>query len=41
MDLMEVFEGFFEALLPFVKEENVPVMKRLIRLADELDKDSS
>jgi len=41
MDLMEVFEGFFEALLPFVKEENVPVMKRLIRLADELDEDSS
>ena len=39
MDLMEVFEGFVEALLPFVKEGNVPMMKRLIRLADELDED--
>ncbi|PSQ80842.1 MAG: hypothetical protein BRD46_03455 [Bacteroidetes bacterium QS_8_68_15] len=36
MDLMEVFEGVFEALLPYVQEENVPAMKRLIRLADAL-----
>jgi len=36
MDLMEVFEGVFEALLPYVQKKNVPAMKRLIRLADAL-----
>jgi DNA-binding transcriptional regulator GbsR (MarR family) len=36
MDLMEVFEGFFETLLPYVQEENVSAMKHLIRLADTL-----
>ena len=41
MGLMEVFEGFFEALLPFVQEENVPMMKRLIRLADALEEEDS
>ena len=34
--LMEVFEGFFQALLPFVQEKNVPMVKRFIRLADAL-----
>ena len=39
MELMSVFEGFFQALLPFVQEENVPMMKRLIQLADALDEE--
>lgn len=39
MGLMEIFEGLFEALLPFVQEQNVPMMKRLIRLADALDEE--
>jgi DNA-binding transcriptional regulator GbsR (MarR family) len=40
-DLMEVFEGFFQALLPFVQEKNVPMMKRLIRLADMLEEEEA
>lgn len=35
LDLMSVFEGFTQALLPFVKERNVRLIKRLIRLAQQ------
>lgn len=39
MGLMKMFEDLFEAVLPFVQEHNVPMMKQLIRLAGELDED--
>ncbi len=33
MELMEVFDGFFQSLLPFVQKRNVPMMKQFVALA--------
>lgn len=35
VDLMSVFEGFTQALLPFVRERNVSMIKRLISFAQK------
>ncbi len=35
MRLMEVFEGFSRALLPFLEERNAPMIKEFIRFAEE------
>lgn len=37
IELMEVFEGVFEALLPLVKERNEPFIRQLISTAQSLD----
>ena len=34
MQLMEVFEGFSRALLPFIQEENAPLIKAFIQFAE-------
>lgn len=39
MRLMEVFEGFSSALLPLVQEENGPMMKKLVKVAEALHTD--
>ncbi len=36
MELMEVFDGFFQSLLPFVQKRNVPMMKQFIALAESM-----
>ena len=36
IQLMEVFEGFSHTLLPFVQKRNLPMMKQLIRIAENL-----
>ena len=36
IQLMDLFEGFSQTLLPFVQERNMPVMKQLIRVAENL-----
>ena len=33
IELMEVFDGFFQSLLPFVEKRNVPMVKQFIALA--------
>ena len=33
MDLMEVFDGFFQSLLPFVQKRNVPMIRQFVALA--------
>ncbi|MFQ5569498.1 MAG: GbsR/MarR family transcriptional regulator [Rhodothermales bacterium] len=33
MDLMDMFDGFFQSLLPFVQKRNVPMIKQFIALA--------
>lgn len=37
IQLMEVFEGVFEALLPLVKQQNEPLIRQLISMAQSLD----
>lgn len=37
IELMEVFEGFFEALLPLVKAHNAPTIRKLIQIARTLE----
>lgn len=37
VELMEVFEGFFEALLPLVKERNASTIRELIQIARSLE----
>ncbi|WP_456425054.1 GbsR/MarR family transcriptional regulator [Rhodocaloribacter sp.] len=39
--LMEVFEGFSRALLPFLEERNAPMIKQFIRFAEEFHGASS
>ena len=34
IQLMDLFEGFSQTLLPFVQQRNMPVMKQLIRIAE-------
>ena len=36
IQLMDLFEGFSQTLLPFVQQRNMPVMKQLIRIAENL-----
>jgi len=36
MELMEVFDGFFQSLLPFVQKRNMPVIRKFISLAESL-----
>lgn len=36
IQLMDLFEGFSQTLLPFVQKRNMPVMKQLIRIAEDL-----
>ena len=36
MELMEVFDGFFQSLLPFVQKRNVPMMKQFVALAESM-----
>jgi DNA-binding transcriptional regulator GbsR (MarR family) len=36
MELMQVFDGFFQSLLPFVQKRNVPMMKQFIALAESM-----
>lgn len=36
MELMEVFDGFFQSLLPFVQRRNVPMIKQFIALAESM-----
>lgn len=36
MELMDMFEGFLTALLPFLNEPNAPLIQRLIRVAKTL-----
>ena len=33
MELMEVFDGFFQSLLPFVQKRNVPMIRQFVALA--------
>lgn len=41
IELMEVFEGFSEALLPLVRSQNVEVMQQLVALAQAIDSTAS
>ena len=36
MELMQVFDGFFQSLLPFVQKRNVPMIKQFIALAESM-----
>lgn len=36
MELMEVFDGFFQSLLPFVQKRNIPMIKQFIALAESM-----
>ncbi len=36
MELMLVFDGFFQSLLPFVQKRNVPMIRQFIALAESL-----
>ena len=36
MELMTVFDGFFQSLLPFVQKRNVPMIRQFIALADSM-----
>ena len=36
IELMEVFDGFFQSLLPFVQKRNVPMIKQFIALAESM-----
>ncbi len=36
MELMEVFDGFFQSLLPFVQKRNVPIIRQFIALAESM-----
>jgi DNA-binding transcriptional regulator GbsR (MarR family) len=36
-DLMEVFEGFSQALLPFVQRQNVPMIRQFVQMAREIN----
>jgi DNA-binding transcriptional regulator GbsR (MarR family) len=36
MELMNVFEGFFQSLLPFVQKRNVPMIKQFVALAQSM-----
>ena len=41
VDLIEMFEHVTEALLPLVKKENEPLLRRLVRLAESLAESES
>ncbi|GIV58990.1 MAG: hypothetical protein KatS3mg043_0079 [Rhodothermaceae bacterium] len=41
MELMEVFEGFSRALLPFIQEQNAPMIRQFIQIAEEFHSTSS
>lgn len=36
MELMTVFDGFFQSLLPFVQKRNVPMIRQFIALAESM-----
>ena len=36
MELMEVFDGFFQSLLPFVQKRNVPMIRQFVSLAKSM-----
>ncbi len=36
MELMEVFDGFFQSLLPFVQKRNVPMIRQFVALAKSM-----
>lgn len=36
MQLMEMFDDFFRALVPFLREENVPLIERIISMAEAM-----
>ncbi|GIV58419.1 MAG: hypothetical protein KatS3mg042_1332 [Rhodothermaceae bacterium] len=40
MELMDVFEGFSRALLPFIRAQNAPMIKQFIEIAETLHDDA-
>ncbi len=36
IELMEVFDGFFQSLLPFVQKRNVPMIRQFVALAQSM-----
>lgn len=40
IELMEVFEGFSEAILPLVEERNAPMIRQFIEMAEAMDEEA-